>query len=124
MIRRSKTMGKAYATWAIGCLICIGLHRFYLDRPKTGALMLGLALLGLLLAAWGIADAYSSILDGLISETYGPAEIKFNSFWFQLAAASAGTAFLWAFLDLFLIPGMVKETQKRNETKTTGGRNT
>lgn len=45
---KKKSVQRAYLFWAVGLLGCLGLHRFYLRKYRTGAVwMLTLGLLGL-----------------------------------------------------------------------------
>ena len=60
----------------------IGVHRFYLGRGGSGFAMLALFVVGLLTAAAGIGFVFLAVLG------------------------------IWALVDLFLIPGMVRRNQE------------
>lgn len=77
---------------------CFGAHRFYLGRNRAGAWMLCLWLSGFLIA-WGVAIAMP-----IPARAAG---------WDTAAVLLMVTAWAWEVVDLFLLPGMVRQSNSR-----------
>ena len=112
--KQQKSIGKAYGCWVIGVFVCPGLHRFYLGRRVSGMLMLGTVLAALAFAVTGLGELYSSYI-GMLSAQPGapvnPESIPKNvRNWFSLAIGCGSFAIVWAFIDLLLIPRMVRNS--------------
>jgi len=84
---------------------CLGAHRFYLGRLRTGSLILCLWLAGFFIA-WGVAIAMPA----------------------QSIAASLDTgagllmlsAWTWELIDLALLPGMVRQSNQKTLPQPSG----
>lgn len=77
-------MSVAYLLWVL--MGTFGAHRFYLDRHGTGAMLLITALSSFLL------------MSGIFGQT--PARVGYATIWVPM---------IWAFADLFLIPGLMRK---------------
>jgi len=108
-----KSVGKAYMMWVLGLFFVPGLHRYYLERPRTGSLMLLMVLGAMGLAAIGLAEIYGTFFDMLEPGSAGAAAdptqvVQQARKWFAYAAVAGGAYAVWALVDLFLIPSMAR----------------
>ncbi|MCX8282450.1 NINE protein [Phyllobacterium sp. 0TCS1.6C] len=83
----AKSTGAAYVIWFF--LGTLGMHRFYLGRTGSGAIMLILFIIGAVTAVAGVG----LIILGLLG--------------------------LWALIDAFLIPGMVQKQKEQVRQRLT-----
>ena len=83
VVKSQKSMGIAYALWFF--LGQFGLHRFYLDKPVSGAIM---AVLG------GV---------GWLTLVLAVGVVALIPLW------------IWLIVDAFLIPGLVRRANQVNE---------
>ena len=59
-----RSIGFAYAMWLAGAVTGLfGLHRFYLQRKKSGSIMVGIVALGVALWAYGMFQIFAPVLE-------------------------------------------------------------
>lgn len=92
----------AYILWFF--FYGLGAHRFYLGYTKSAFAILLLSVIGLILAAWGTYAMHTTIHDTLDTTA---------SLVFLTGFALLGLVFLWAIIDAFLIPGMVRNNRNK-----------
>lgn len=80
----------------------LGLHRLYLDRRRSGFLMLAFSLLALLIGAIVVIDK-ASLLSAML--------------WDVLAGVLLLVTLLWELVDLILIPFMVRRFNRDLEAR-------
>jgi hypothetical protein len=99
-----KSLGIAYLMLIGGHL---GIHRFYLKQKKTALGQLSLFV--------------SAVLFYILAGVFTAVE---NQTWgillFLLTALAGAALFIWIIVDLFLLPGMVKEWNSRIEQQLIG----
>jgi len=99
--------------WVLGLFFVPGLHRYYLERHRTGSLMLLMVLGAFGLAGIGVYELYGTFFDMLSPGAVGAAVdatqlVRETRMWFTYAAAVGGVYVVWAIADLFLIPSMAR----------------
>ncbi|MBB3114718.1 TM2 domain-containing membrane protein YozV [Paenibacillus phyllosphaerae] len=80
----------------------LGIHRFYLKRPGTGAAQLALFL---------VATIFYFVM-AIASETSNETLVILSVILFVLPAIAL---FIWIVVDLFLLPGMIRSYNERIE---------
>ncbi|MGD0681586.1 MAG: NINE protein [Terracidiphilus sp.] len=90
--RNKKSMVKAYVLAVL--FGGLGIHRLYLDRPRTGYLMFGICIVSFFIRAWG-SSGYQQSDGDILCEYIG--YLMMFALW------------IWIVVDLFLIPKMLRK---------------
>lgn len=105
----------AFALWLFFGLF--GAHRFYLQRRRSGMIMAALFLLGLGLAAGGIAFG-GTVLDGVfyrpdVSDILRASSSRRGAYLFYGGALALSMSLLWWLADGFAIPRFIRASRAK-----------
>lgn len=120
-----KTLPGAYGMAILGILLgIVGMHRFYLRRYISATLMTGLFLTGLFMLVSELILTYYSLLSSLSTALTGlsaggnfasipdiPTLSPLDGDDAVYGLIIGGISVVWWFIDLFLLPSMVKHYQ-------------